>query len=80
MSRSVDVLAVLAYLASHDWDGDSLPGNAAVDSAIASVAGLVEAADRLERKAVEQARLTSSVFNSDVQNLRDALARVRGAA
>lgn len=42
-------------------------------------AELIKAADRLERKAVEQARLTSTVFSRDVESLRAALARVRGA-
>ncbi len=51
-----------------------------LENARAAIAELIEAAARLERKAIEQSRLTSSVFNSDVQSLRSALACVRGAA
>lgn len=45
---------------------------------LSSLENLIEAADRLDRKAIEQARLTSSVFNSDLASLRAALARVKG--
>lgn len=41
---------------------------------------LVEVAERLERKAIEQSRTTSSVFTSDVAALRAALARAQGGA
>lgn len=71
----VDVLAVMDRAAV-----DELPLMSAADmkEARAAVAELIEAAHRLERKAIEQARLTSSVFNSDVESLRNALSRVRG--
>lgn len=45
-----------------------------------AIAELIAAADRLERKAVEQARLTSSVFNTDLESLRTALAGAKGGA
>jgi len=43
MSAQPDVLAVLRFLASREWDGDALPGNAAVDAAVAAVAELIAA-------------------------------------
>jgi len=43
MANKIDVLAVLDFLASHDWDGDELPGNEAVAEARAAVAELIEA-------------------------------------
>lgn len=43
-----------------------------------AVAALIEAASRLERKAIEQSRTTSSVFTSDIASLRVALASVQG--
>jgi len=80
--QRVDVLAVMdgdrrtsitndSYLAS-DYN-KSL-------SARAAVAELISAADRLQRKAIQKSRLTSSVFTSEVESLRDALARVYGGA
>lgn len=72
----MDVLKVMDEVANfHD------NGSEAFDSlreARAAVAELIEAVDRMERKAVEQARLTSSVYNSDIARLRAALSRVRG--
>lgn len=84
MSAPVGVLAVLAYLASHDWDGDAQPGNAAVDSAIAAVAELIEAAGPLAALLFDpeaaDSPLQLEVYPSDVARLQTALARVRGAA
>ncbi|MEW2849774.1 hypothetical protein [Stenotrophomonas maltophilia] len=48
------------------------------DEAKEAMSELIRAVGRLERKAVEQARLTSSVFNSDLESVRAALARVKG--
>ncbi|MGO4718077.1 hypothetical protein AB4071_02970 [Stenotrophomonas sp. 2MCAF14_2] len=81
---AVDVLAVLRSQLS--WIGPCRPDGDEIDcerwdrieAAIAAVAKLIEAADRLERKAIEQARVTSSVFNSDLASLRVGLARVKG--
>ena len=42
----------------------------------AAVAELIEAATRLQRKAVQRSRITSSVFSSDVEDVRAALANV----
>lgn len=73
----VDVLAVMDEVAHYHDNGSE-----AFDSlreARAAVAELIEAVDRMERKAVEQARLTSSVFNSDIARVRAALSRVRGS-
>ncbi|TDB26689.1 hypothetical protein ATCM_02930 [Stenotrophomonas sp. ATCM1_4] len=82
---AVDVLEVMdrdAELAL-SWNGRAKPESQQAfresKEARAAVAELIEAAGRLERKAIEQARLTSSVFNSDVDRLRSALSRVRGA-
>ena len=40
----------------------------------ADFAELIEAASRLERKAIKKGQVTSSVFTSDVEQLRAALA------
>ena len=48
--KPVSAMSVLEYLASHDWDGDARPGNAAVAEALRAVAELVSAAaDLIER-------------------------------
>lgn len=77
---AVDVLAVMDdHIRVHGRNGCPQHQRELLDVRNA-VAELVGAADRLERKTVEQARLTSSVFNSDVESLRAALARVKGGA
>jgi len=71
MSAPADGLAVLNYLASHDWDGDARPGNAAVDSAIAAFAELIEAAEQVKNAPHDY---------EDWDRLDAALARVKGGA
>jgi hypothetical protein len=44
------------------------------------LADLIEVARRVERKAITQSRLTSSVFTSDLAGLRVAVERAQGGA
>jgi hypothetical protein len=78
MSAPVDVLASYAQ----DLGAFRVNNKGATElaEACAAVAELIKAVDRLERKAVQQARLTCSVFNSDLESVRAALARVKGGA
>lgn len=79
MTGPVDVLAVIRH---HEWNLRKACGSFdnELKRAHAAVAELIEAADRLQRKAIVQAKTTSSVFTTDVESLRAALARVGGAA
>lgn len=83
-----DVLAVLERMAGQAERARE-SGSASYESlnrtyhedkeAIAAVAELIAAAQRIERKAVKQSRTTISVFISDVTRLSAAIARVGGA-
>lgn len=51
-----------------------------VDSqnAFDAISELIEISARISCKAVRKSRVTSSVFNSDIERLRQALSRVKG--
>ncbi|NII73944.1 hypothetical protein FHW84_002517 [Dyella sp. SG562] len=79
--EKVDVLALMQLAAdmldTGEFEVDRETGRQ--QATIPLVAELINASDRLQRKAIQQARLTSSVFTSEVESLRAALARIGGA-
>lgn len=83
---AVDVLAVMdreAKLARHyriENGAVKVAEEASADAtaARAAVAELIEAAALLEKSAVEHSRFLASVYTNKLNQLRDALARVKG--
>lgn len=76
----VDVLAVLdrqlGFTIASDYPGASDDHRDLV-AARDAVAELIRASSRIERKAIQKAKLTSSVFTADVDKLRAALSAIR---
>ncbi|HVI55451.1 MAG TPA: hypothetical protein VM621_10410 [Luteibacter sp.] len=77
-TQNVDVLAVMDRITREVPMGCGHIVN--MRDARDAVAELIDASDRLQRKAIRKSKLTSSVFTSDVDKTRAALARVGGAA
>lgn len=63
------------YRAVHSYDKA-----ADMTDARAAVAELIAKVERLERKAIVKGKFTASVFISDVEAVRAALARCKGGA
>lgn len=83
MSASTGVQWVLDYIASHDWDGDARPGNAAVDSVVAAIAELIAADSEYDRARAawlaDHSKHNEFVAAREAWNRRAAaLARVKG--